>query len=725
MSRSRNQLASAYAPGATFTFEGGTGACSSIPDADSQYYEAHITETTKRQILARVDEIAASWFQRAYGCRDLTEDDKLSIPGELCVDEELLDPHTRKGTKPMSFGRVAFIDPVRMSYLPAPLAFQCRHCKLFRDYRTVQAAGLGVQGLDRDGCPHPQRFKQCDWQQVDVVHVHWSGSIVPPQPGRFDWDDKTGEVRVIGDRCVCGKTDFLLRDESPNIGKWFFQCAHCNAILGDGRWLQRDPFTIEILQGRFRERVRDAAMEATPYRASAAYYPQAEQFILFDKENEGQLRILEPQRMIELEAFIAERYGFHGQPMSAAELEAALCQRGYAERWERYDRMRRLLNMGRANGMSHEDIVGFEKDLANEYHRFFFGPDRVLSPPRELPTELIARLVARTTGASRFDPFRLALEHAVLSAATLDRPRDPYGRRRFVPFADMDTDLCPSDNQTEIAQIQSQTKSAQARLHFARLGLIREFDLCRFTFGHTRVSALPVTERHKIQMPVRLRLFPKVNFTSDGSKRHPIYVITQSNEAIYVRLEAAAVFAWLKRNGAAEDINWTEGDAIALGGHLLERSHLFGRFLDSLSPGPTSAYLYVFTLLHTLAHSFMKTISATSGLDLGSLGEYIFPTDLSFVVYRSGTTMDLGNLSALWRNENSRFLSTLLEPRTWACNSGSLCAEKGGACPDCILVPETSCIAQNVLLSRSVVRGGISPKEDQLRRIITGFLGDM
>ena len=33
-------------------------------------------------------------------------------------------------------------------------------------------------------------------------------------------------------------------------------------------------------------------------------------------------------------------------------------------------------------------------------------------------------------------------------------------------------------------------------------------------------------------------------------------------------------------------------------------------------------------------------------------------------------------------------------------------AARGGACPDCILIPETACIAQNQLLSRAVLAAG-------------------
>jgi hypothetical protein len=48
-----------------------------------------------------------------------------------------------------------------------------------------------------------------------------------------------------------------------------------------------------------------------------------------------------------------------------------------------------------------------------------------------------------------------------------------------------------------------------------------------------------------------------------------------------------------------------------------------GRYLDDLTEGSASSYLYVYTLLRTLSHSMMRAIAESSGLDLGSLGEYL------------------------------------------------------------------------------------------------------
>jgi len=44
---------------------------------------------------------------------------------------------------------------------------------------------------------------------------------------------------------------------------------------------------------------------------------------------------------------------------------------------------------------------------------------------------------------------------------------------------------------------------------------------------------------------------------------------------------------------------------------------------------------------------------------------------LAFVVYRNGTTMDIGNLSAMWRNVGTGVLTAMLQPKATQCGTGS------------------------------------------------------
>ena len=67
-------------------------------------------------------------------------------------------------------------------------------------------------------------------------------------------------------------------------------------------------------------------------------------------------------------------------------------------------------------------------------------------------------------------------------------------------------------------------------------------------------------------------------------------------------------------------------------------------------------------LLHSLAHQLVHSLADVSGLDRDGIGEHIFPADLAFVIYRKGMTPDLGNISAMWRNNSDEFLRRIIDP---------------------------------------------------------------
>lgn len=715
MNRSRSQLATAYSPGAFFTFEGGRGACISVPDDNPA--PAQIPETAKNQIQARLNEIARSWFERAYSCRDKSPHPR------LCLDDAMLRPGTTQ-VEGLSLDRITFVNPVRMGYAPAPLTFVCNHCEAFYRFNAVDQMVKQLHVMKHRKCAVREGY--CQWRQVDVIFVHWSGNWESATPGRWEWDENEKKA-LLKDWCQnCFSRDFyLLTKHSPAIGKWHFKCAKCGTIPGSGTWLQNDRITTEVL-GDTSYSQGERRMEPISYRASAAFYPQADQFIIFE-EGSKLLPLLDPVHRSDLENFIASQYGFGSTRPSLLELEELLKQAGQSAKWDSYlakksqrDDARRMA--AEADGPMRDKLTewanSFDRDMAQMVDQWFL--DRILSETNELPAAVKANIGQRSEFSARYDPFTLAVEHEALKQNRLNRAPTSGGRRPFVRFDALDAHLAP-EMPEEKARIEHETRQRMNQLGMAEMGLIREFDLCRFTYGYTRMRAEPSFEKRNMQMPVRLCLFPSL---SNGRK--PIYAVAQANEAIYVRLAPAQVYSWLQAVGVDDNFAWAPTDKESIGAHLLERALPFGRFLSKLQKdGPASSYLYVYTLLHTYAHVLMKGVAEHSGLDLSSLGEYVFPGDLAFVVYRNGTTMDLGNLSSLWRNMGYRFLDYLLEPRTLLCNSGSTCDQfSGGACPDCIMIPETSCIASNQLLSRAVMGGGEAPREDGKHRglRIPGFL---
>ena len=250
--------------------------------------------------------------------------------------------------------------------------------------------------------------------------------------------------------------------------------------------------------------------------------------------------------------------------------------------------------------------------------------------------------------------------------------------------------------------------------------MLRGLDICQFSFGYTRVASKPFTTEKDLEMPVRLRTFGYVE-----RRKRPIYLLEQKNEALYIKLNESQVFNWLENNGFNDDLPPRNG--MHLGGVLIEQYSDFGRFLENFrertaeSRFPRTIPSYVYLLLHTMAHHLTHCVVEYSGLEQGSIGEYLFPADLAFLIYRKGMTPDLGNLSAMWRNHGLEMLDQLISDRVLKCDGGSLCDQRGGACPACIMTPEVTCLAGNNLLSRAALNGGVPPSWDLIRDQLVGY----
>ena len=333
----------------------------------------------------------------------------------------------------------------------------------------------------------------------------------------------------------------------------------------------------------------------------------------------------------------------------------------------------------------------------------------------------------RVSWVRRFDPIRQSVEHRTLAEErfrTAAKAED--GRDACVDVTKPDRFLI-SEN---IDRTETIAKVAQALrlLGIAEMRLVRDLQICDFSFGYTRVSSVPTVRREKkagnFDMPVRLNLFDGIR--SQERVGFPVYCLQQSNEAFYIRLDEGAVRDWLSKN----DIDLGACPSQRLGGLLVEEYRPFDRFLAEYRRERAvtrEAYPYAYTLLHTIAHQVIGVMSELSGLDLGSFGEHLFLPDLAFLVYRRGATMDLGNLSSMWRDHGSpehgnEVLHRMLMPETLRCGSETICMTlRGGACPDCVLIPENACLTRNELLSRSVLIGRGVPRWDVNERELVGF----
>ncbi|MCC5812931.1 MAG: hypothetical protein JJU06_21415 [Ectothiorhodospiraceae bacterium] len=694
MKRSQGQLANAYAPGAFFTFEGGRGACMSRVNPNASGHEKILQREHQQQVIARLNEALRSWLDRARAARAGADPDSLCMDDALLKDGQLELP---------SIDSLVFLRPDTVTYEPMPLAFVCRHCKRFEHFESIREFDrkrhrLTGKCADRD--------VKCHWRQLDVVFVSHTGEVEVPQPGRHTWSQSAGEVQRWHKTCEhCQGDRFCLDTNSSQIGKWYFYCAKpgCIGQRSHRHWHQYSAY----LTGHYRDQaagshVNECRMVPLSYRASMVHYAQMERFVLVPTSQQQLLNIINSSNPELMHEFLAKRFRYPGEEYTEEEIQERLEQAGRSEEWRNYKSLLDMAEVMKEQPDTAERMLAMAREKLDSFTR---GDPPLLESRYELPASVRMGVANRDAFTGRFDPFVLAVEHEALERGKL-KVGDAGNKQTFVRFTAMDNDLSPKDPAEKAAQEQ-ETRRLMGQMGIEDMGLIREFDLCQFTYGYSRLASGPQAEISGEIYPTKLRVFDRVR-TEDGSRR-PIYTITQANEAIYVRLNPSSVYAWLEQMDLVDLPDWTPG-GIDIGGKILEVAQPFGRFFSLLTPGPARTYRYIYTLLHTYSHVLMKAVAENSGLDLSSLSEYIFPADLAFVVYRNGTTMDLGNLSALWRNDNNSFLERLTDPKMNRCNSGQLCP---GSCPDCITIPETSCIASNNLLSRSTLIGGKAPTFDQ------------
>lgn len=697
MTRSVGQLASSYAPMRHFAFESGLGVCLAVPAPAS---EAPVPDGTRRQIRARLREATTAWFQQGQAFLAGQSPAREQMLRRFVVDPSLYDDaNERFEFRPDVFGLVI---PTRMGYEPSPTTLSCGTCGLLRPCRDandmlehLRAAAAQCQDPKTPG----RAASQCEWRQFEPICVHQAGSWRALGTEVTDVDN--GVIYKRRTVCEsCGSTKFRVDTKKVALSSWFLRCAVCG-VKHNLPWTDHDEEYLALL-GRPEIALEDARMEKISYGASVAHTPQSETFV--DLPDADALRMLESDRLDDLRRFLGQRCGYVEAPPTARQALEELERKGEgAQRLAA--RIGDLLQVI-------DDIGGAQTPAAAPLLRQL---DAAVAEAREqnfiasavaLPTELELKARDRNTRwASRFDPLRLAAEHDALARTKLAGGAEG-ARDSFVPFATPDSRLSPWRSRDEEDAESPLVGAAFEALGIARAGLIPKFQLCRFSYGYSRTSSSPVPQRGRV--PVRLKLFPKTIVGELGNV-HPVYILRQTNEAFYFKLDERRVIAWL------QSLNCQDAALLAsepsLAGALLMSAHPMDRFLtehDRTSEGHRPPHLYAATyaLLHSMAHHVMRTMARLSGLDEGGLGEYLFPVDLAFVIYRSGMTMDLGDLSSLWRNAWRPFLAELRSYSTsLGCNVGSLCGEQGGACPDCLMIPEVSCVASNRYLSRSLLTG--------------------
>lgn len=684
MSRSRLQVATAYAPGSLFTWEGGTGICLSVPlDHD----RVKLDPISERQLFDGIEELVNNWFSRALACREDPPIDPRQCLDDCCLG---LDGKPRIDR----LNQFVTLRPSKVGYQPWPLIYRCSQCGRLTEYESM--VDQAANPLPHE-CPDGHASK---WRQLDVVFAHWSGELEPLSP--FRYDERNAQAVKIR-QCRCGSTEFALKVRGSSFRQWKFQCLS-PGCLETRDLTQKDPFTLGVFaqhkaQGIEHEQV-EANMLPVSYRASSVHYPQTGRFIKLSDDRV--VKLLDESELSALIKEIARLHAFNVVDPSDDELRSAV---GPTE-WETFAKTRKFAVDMRAAGLE-PAAAALEKQLQETLEAWRTA--KLISQPKVDSPRLAANVQARGTWSRRFDPIRLTVEHAAFVSEHIDQN---FARKLAVDLRTPDALLSTAvGDERALAEYQRKLDRVFGVLGVERMVLVRNLPVLEYSFGFSRVSAEPVYQRilngRPILMPVRLKMYPPI----EGGVR-PVYVLEQENEAIYVRLRPERVLAWLSENQVPD----LPDEASRLGARYLELAEDFGKDLKIYSSRDSqgekrrrSLPNQVYTLLHSLAHQLIHAMADLSGIDRDGIGEHLFPADLAFVIYRKGMTPDLGNVSALWRNHWEAFLERAISPRQLRCGSGHLCDERGGACPACLMLADITCIAKNNLLTRAVLKGGRPP----------------
>lgn len=726
MNRSQSQVLRAYAPGALFTYEGGGVACMAVPDNENREIAREVlSDTNRSQIAAVIAEYAQAWLDRGMGGTKRLD----PRPTTLCIDEEVLDDaRERVDLRP---GNLRFQSPEYASFVPFPLSFRCARCDLHRQCESPETVADDMARF-REACPsRGQRPCADNWLQLDFVMAHWSGEVESPSPLRREWANGR-EARL--DMCSnCDRKTFRwVGIGTGTLSAIRLACVHCNEPRD---LLMKDPHTLRVLGAHLGNGAVHAEinMEPVSYRARAVHYPHGDRMLLFT--DDGTMRKLDANRRGELARFLVDRHGFPvGAELPEARKRELLERDGRGLQWsERETHLATIASLETLPGTEAacQALRKRVADIEAEWMRDVFAAHSGTSSATEEAID------ARTTFPTRYDPIRMAVEHAAFLTEKVSATRLDDGRFRSVKVTQLDEFTTPDglDPLHGLDRVHAASQGWLDLMGIEEMRIVRDIRVCDFTFGYTRTESSPHLRRVKagdLDMPVRLRFYPKVRVETPGSGeppkyRFPVLTVVSSNEGIYVRLKAEVVEEWVRANGFALP---TPDPGMSLGGRLIaqacavqaasgvpEPPGRFHPFLDGFKregATPPIAYPHVYTLLHTMAHCAVIQASALSGLDLSSFAEHLFVPDLAFLIYRRGTTMDLANLSSMWRDrgseeEGNEFLARMAAPAALRCGSEGSCVQRGGACPDCVMIPETSCITRNELLSRSALIGRGKP----------------
>lgn len=194
-------------------------------------------------------------------------------------------------------------------------------------------------------------------------------------------------------------------------------------------------------------------------------------------------------------------------------------------------------------------------------------------------------------------------------------------------------------------------------------------------------------------------------FAIPGSQKRAIYVDPYETEAIVFQVDPARiesiVQAWCPAYAPSPNVSLPIHLGSIASAHLDEVMSDPSYKADIADPGST-----VCTILHSLAHSAIKALSAPSGFNVNTFSEYLLPGGLAFAVFVNRTQENgIGGLLSVFNDTFADFVTTWHEQDRECLHDPKCGSDTRAACHACLFVSETTCRMFNHSLDRNTLHG--------------------
>jgi hypothetical protein len=230
--------------------------------------------------------------------------------------------------------------------------------------------------------------------------------------------------------------------------------------------------------------------------------------------------------------------------------------------------------------------------------------------------------------------------------------------------------------------------------------LLQQLPIAYVVAGYTRIASKAVSMKANGQPAATHFRY----FTGAKNGKMSMYGVRTETEGLLFRLEPVKVIRWLVDSGLVDDPG--VNDPIEAQRWLFR---VTDPVVDIFNAPDNKISRAVLGLTHSFAHRAMKALAARCGLNVDSLAEFLFPSNVSFLLYaNTRSQFVLGGLEHVFRYDlPDAFTELAAESR---CMFDPPCRTSfGGSCAACLHVSEVACQRFNTVLDRNLLFGTLPP----------------